>query len=268
MMNYKSLIWSEKDIQFVVDNSTTPNDIISGLLLNKSTEQVRLLKIRLGLHKPNNTKYDYVKDFKSITPELAYMFGFIWADGCLLKTRNVLSVNVTLKDGYYIEPIFDKVTCWLKYKRQVKNKQEQLHFAINNKELHIFLEELEFNKKNIGFNEKVINYIHPYEKYFWHGYFDGDGTTRIYKKYLKSSCSANYNFNWDLLTILLKNLECSYSLYKRIRKSGSESAIFLSTKSSLKFLNYIYQDNILIKNKESLLRKYNIYCDYKKLKCI
>lgn len=203
----------------------------------------------------NRSKYKnlYLPVFQNInTPELAYFLGYFWADGYLLNKGEKYRLCLSIKDTDYfvIKPILDKIAKFNTYidKRGIAN------IKIQNKELVTYLHSLDFSDKSILQPHKILAKIPDNLKhYWWRGFFEGDGNIR--KDRFSISISGPYEYKWDFVLNLFRDLNIKKPITKRcIRKNGKVSQILLWNKPDSKlFLDFIYKnaaaDNIHIKRK-------------------
>lgn len=125
--------------------------------------------------------------FKNWSSNMAYILGFIAADGCILnstfsdgKTKNLLRINLQATDAELLEKIKDELNYkgdLTYFKAKLKDKEfDTVSLAINSK---IIIEDL----KKLGITERKSKTIsmppdipEEYELDFIRGYFDGDGS--------------------------------------------------------------------------------------------
>lgn len=78
------------------------------------------------------------------TPESAYLLGFIWGDGYVLKdiTKSIfkLSIECVEEDLKLIEKIFNKAGKWTRATRTRKGRKPSLLLTVSNKKLIEYLE--------------------------------------------------------------------------------------------------------------------------------
>ncbi|PEX80076.1 LAGLIDADG family homing endonuclease [Bacillus cereus] len=230
-------------------------------------------------------KYELKEDyFKTWSNNMAYILGFIAADGVIPKENQCVSISQ--KESYILEDI----------KRELNSNQP----LYENKKTGIYM--LNINCKTIKDDLMNIHGIMPcksfniefpfvpeeYLHHFVRGYFDGDGYVN-YETYTVSFVGGSYNF-MNTLNKLLQN----HNLPSNLLNQNKHYRVILSGRKSIQlFSKWIYKDKDLylrrkheIFQKESLhldqlqdrklkrtqsavqQRKHNFLKDYEKNKCI
>ncbi|HHK5597049.1 hypothetical protein COI92_15985 [Bacillus anthracis] len=191
-------------------------------------------------------KYDITENyFKMWSNNMAYILGFIAADGVIQKENQCVSISQ--KESYILEDI-----------KQELNTSQPLY---QNKKTGVYM--LNINSKTIkddlmnihGINPcKSFNIEFPYvpEEYLHHfvrGYFDGDGHVNSHK-YFVSFVGGSYNFMNSFKGILEDN-----KFRLSFVDKEKQYRIYLRGKNNVnKFSRWIYKDKGLY-----LKRKYNIF---------
>lgn len=203
---------------------------------------------------------DYFPNF--YTPEVIYVLGLAWADGCLSKSsKNSFSLSITLKyeDGITISEMFGKQKwghlIWNTYIHTGNsnilfgNKIEAtklITFQLSDIFFNKFLSRLDFENKSGVSARKLIDIIpENMERYFWRGYFDGDGYisyNKKSKKDMKIGFCSTYEQNWDYAEDICKILNISYAIYRSEKKNGGRGSQFLiRKKNDIKiFMDWLY----------------------------
>lgn len=143
--------------------------------------------------------YGKIKDFTELdfespsTKEVVYILGYLWADGCLSKTTNRLSLEIKEEDAIVIKELMMSIGKWNLYRRHRSPSKPTLNFYINNKEFADILRGYGFEDKTTTSSALKMLLKMPQElQYYWYrGYFDGDG-------YIL----ANKNVRWISIYIL------------------------------------------------------------------
>ena len=177
-----------------------------------------------------------------ITPESAYILGFLWADGYIRHDSIRLELIKTDLDD--IVETFSKTGKWNYYKRSRKNRKEQATLQTNNKKLASFLKENGYKSKTYTSADKILKKIPNKYKHLWfRGFFDGDGYFSLKKGNYKVIFSGHINQDWEFLTNLLKKMGIKNSINKQKTDSGNSSKVSFYKKSDcIKFLNFIYKN--------------------------
>lgn len=189
------------------------------------------------------------------TKEVAYLLGFLWADGYIYKTKNQ-SVTIRLeflkKDYLDIKNQINKTGYWPTYYRIRKNRKPQATFVSSNRHLYNFLNKYDYKLKQ---NPIPIIQLIPEElRPFWYlGFLDGDGCIYYNEETSASQLtfSGKYNQNWSFIKNLLKDVGIENFKISRINTSKRKySYVRLSRrKDILKLLNYLYKWPIGLKRK-------------------
>lgn len=191
-------------------------------------------------------KYDIKEDyFKTWSNNMAYILGFIAADGAIPKENQCVSISQ--KESYILENI----------KKELKTNQP----LYQNKKTGVYM--LNINSKTIKDDLMNIHGIMPcksfniefpfvpeeYLHHFVRGYFDGDGHVNSHK-YFVSFVGGSYNF-MNSFKDILENNKFQLSFVDKEK----QYRIYLSGKNNvIKFSRWIYKDKGL-----HLKRKYNIF---------
>lgn len=221
----------------------------------------------LQYHKPS--KFQSPELFLNInTPEVAYLLGLIWADGCVHKNRIILT-NVET-DAIYFKKITDKCGDWNCSRQDVFNNnptlkmKPQLTLSITSKPVVEFLIKNDYKSKSYKSADKILDKIPEHLKCYWfRGLVDGDGSICICAnredKSYAISIASDYKQNWSFVEKLFKKLEMqNYGIYRNICKLGRNSVISTNNRRDLiKFCKYIY--NNYETDKIGLERKYLKY---------
>jgi hypothetical protein len=213
------------------------------------------------------TKVDADQFINIKSPEAAYLLGLIWADGYIHKKGRVSFIRVAMvsKDLDLLSDIFLKTGEWniKKVKSRQKYYRPQTIITTNNRLLVDFLIKNGYQaKSNISacsILSKIPEHLH---QYWFRGCFDGDGCAYIVPATQKINRTNNvfiassFNQDWKYLIKLSEKLKIKYHIYKSKNKyrAGSRWTI-CSLDSCLKFLRFIYSDNLRI----ALPRKLNKY---------
>jgi hypothetical protein len=200
-----------------------------------------------------------------------YVLGILWADGYIYsknRTKNRVEIALLYDDLIDIEYIFNNVGIWKKYKIIRKNSKHkpQLKFRVTDESLYNFLKENDYDIKSMKSPNKIIEKIpENNRKYFFKGIFDGDGCFYYKNNTRQCSITSNYEQDWEYITNLFDNLNCRYSIYKQISKSGKRSNIRITSKDIIKFGNYLYDDKEILGLKRKFIKFIEIKKSYQKI---
>lgn len=250
--------YTQKERDFVFNNfkKLSINDICKNI--DKSRRSLfsflRMNKINI---KDNWNLYDVQPSiFLNIkSPEVAYVLGFLWADGHLGNSNKILIDNKR-SDVENIQNVFYKTGEWKVSFLNRENKSPSAQLYTINEILYNFLLENDYGAKSKKSPCKILNKIPDnIKKYFFRGWFDGDGSISK-SKYYNISIAGSYSQDWSALENLSLKIFSKGRINKTKTKKGHKSSSFLlSGISAKRFLDYIYKDYDEI----GLDRKYFIY---------
>ena len=188
------------------------------------------------------------------TPEKAYWLGFIYADGTIVETNNMLAIAISEKDAQHLEKFRKaiKTTYPIRYVDNTKPtpsgraKRRKLAY------IHIYSEKIYNDLKCIGVKEKFPSC--DFQK--WHnlshfvrGFFDGDGCLWFDKR-RKGVNQVNVEFCGDnhFLEELQKRINRNVGIYHKaggIRKAVNSNIWRLSYygESAFRLLIWMYKDS-------------------------
>lgn len=207
---------------------------------------------------------------KIVKPEVAYILGLLWADGCIYHRRNEYQIKLSMvsEDMKYIIPILDKIGTWnySMYTPKIKTWKEKTSAYVYNKNLYYFLYENGYYSKSYDSACKILSVIPSgLHKYWWRGLFDGDGYFYGKNKSMTCGISSEYEQDWKYIENLCKDKNWKYGIYRYMRSKGSQSEFrIMPSKHIIEFGEFIYDnyDNILgltRKYEKFLFLKNNIY---------
>ena len=124
--------------------------------------------------------------------------------------------------------IFMSLGDWSIQKRKRNESwSETTSFVTNNKELYHFLCDNDYDKKSFLEPTKILRLI-PIElqKYFWRGYFDGDGSAGLTGRGAYIEFSSTYDYEYSELINLMTDLKITTNkIYRQISKKGHKSSV-------------------------------------------
>lgn len=209
-----------------------------GLSFDKSLPQYRDLDL---------SEFDNVTD-----PKVAYLLGFLWADGHVNEAATISMVSFGKADYEDIKDIFTNPISWSVYEAH----GDQRRCVLGSKKLNLWLTNFDYRTKSGTSADKIITHIpEPLRHYWWRGYFDGDGCISLVKGRGKLagsvSISSTFDQDWGFYERLCQQLcvpfRCLRTVGKKMKKDGTPmkySCVYLSSIQSRRtFLDYIYQGN-------------------------
>lgn len=172
-----------------------------------------------GIKKEYNSKYNVNEDYFSVwTPQMAYWYGFIVADGGIVpNSKHRFKIRLSSKHEYVLQrfkedisftgPILRNTT------KAVSNSDKRYSFSdiiVNNKKFVNSLKEKGIVERKTYLNVKYIKYVPiEFRPYFLIGLFDGDGHIAVDSGYISISGNKvnivssleHFGFSSDLLRI-------------------------------------------------------------------
>lgn len=271
--------YSEKGLQYCLTIINRPKSSISdkagqlGLKVNKeSLRQIKKLALK-GINKKTTDSIFNVdhKQFEYVDKkELAYLIGFLWADGYIGANKEgkdrSLWMYLIEEDMKTLKQTFDKIGKWNYYQRLQKHGKPQIGMFVSNSFLCDILNKYNFSKKLEGTNilETIKEELHSY---FLLGLIDGDGNFfSIKNKIYTFNIVSGYEQNWEFIENLFNKLNIKYCIQRLIQKNGHKfSRIIISNKEGIiKLGEYIYKN--YNQDKIGLNRKFIKYLEIENTK--
>lgn len=200
-------------------------------------------------------KYINQDFFKTWSPNMAYVLGYVAADGCIHASKdriNSLIFNITSKDRSHLEKI--KKVLESEYKISAKFNGTKTggvayHIQVRNNTICNDL-------MNLGINQRKTHTIQPlpvpdeYFSDFIRGFFDGDGTVYLYKvngtwQIKTGFVCVSLPFINDINIKLCKALDIPLKKLheNRPKKGVIKYSIDLYVDDSKKFFDLMYKDD-------------------------
>ena len=267
--------WSNKEILFLKENYKVLSKKEMSRILNIPYRSVCYKSFVLNLHKEKSISKE--KFFDTWDSDMAYVFGFLVADGCICSEKKgsyAISLKLSIKDIDILMKIkfllgVNKIR-FLKKGKTVESEKEadQVMFRIHSKYMFDRLNELGM-EQNKTYKTININIPDNYILDFLRGFTDGDGSITI------SYGSKGYPFlRWivyqhisseDFLFYLKKkikdlfNIDVKYGIQKKSNENWDDLCmLYAYSFNAIKLLDKIYQNNSLC-----IKRKYDNYIKFK-----
>lgn len=198
------------------------------------------------------------KAFDILTEESAYWIGFIAADGCLSTKYNGgikgLSIKLQHSDvGHLIK--FQK---FLSTKYAVISNDKFARIQVYDNLIYDKLIQYGLCENKTNCDYRISDEI-LYNKHFWRGMIDGDGSLGIYKNRNTTYVRLNLVSNTYLILLQFRLFINKYiGILPNIlnRSNCSSMDINLTSKNAVNILNILYKDSSIY-----LDRKYNKYLE-------
>ena len=238
-------LYSSQEIQFLISNYPTKGPYYCSNELNRSLSSIYSKVHKLGL------KYhtQFIDLNKLDSPEGAYLLGFLWADGNVRKDMPVVRLSILQTDGIILSPIFQSLGEWkINMTESRKDRftchKPQMTFTVHDKWFYEYLLQLGYREKSLRSPDRVLNAIREkLHRFFWKGYFDGDGCFYVSEKQVSANISGPLQQSWKSVECLFNALDIRFNYEKLERKSGNSSRITIADRASLLRLGiYLYTD--------------------------
>lgn len=214
--------------------------------------------------------------FKTWGEEMAYLLGYIFADGCILfdksRKKNPYTLNITSVDEEHLYKIRGILNSDHKIGKKTNGRSGlAFQLQIRNSVLCKDLMNLGIKPRKTYDPNITINIPDEYFHDFTRGFFDGDGTVYIYKvngvPQIKAGfLSTSLSFFKKFSQRLCKNLNIPHkNIYHKNKQSDSrmiQHSIHLYINDCGKLANFMYQHGPSL----CLERKYKIFEKWKSTK--
>jgi len=202
-------------------------------------------------------KHPIIDYFETIdTQEKAYIFGFLWADGCLMNAprKNIASIKSLVISMYPKDKeILDFIVSYFggsykiytTFNKQTKKISKTAHWNLNSKEVYDNFINLKFRIDSSAVSAYLFNH-------FLRGIIDGDGCFYIRKnRSPEIKITSNINQNWNFIA---NRIEFPFSIHNKTYKEGSRSN-FIILGDKVAFLQYLYKDALFfLKRKHHIIK--------------
>lgn len=269
--------FTEKEIDFVFENLPKYGPKYCSVVLNRPKHQIERFARSKNIYKIGTDKHP---SMQKINPEqfwniekkeIAYFLGYFWADGSIYykkqKMGEVFSITLEInsEDARDIHNIMLNIGKWaVNFRKRQETWKETTTFSTNSKDIYKFLEENDYkiksNTEPTKILEKIPQHLH---KYFWRGYFDGDGGLNIYE--WKNKLISNIQFcstfesSWQELSNLCNSLEIQNPYIRQeVSKKGHKCSKFSLVRKAdmLKFCHFLMESEIGLVRKSNKMKKF------------
>lgn len=243
--------WASEEVQFIKNNSSL-KDIEISQMLNRSINSVRGKRRRLGINRRFQSKYSIdMNFFKKWKREMAYILGYIFADGSIRIRQSKGELRIKSKDITILKAINNSMKSNYPIPKIKNNTSIIYYLSVNRKEIVYDLMKLGI----IPRKSKIMTFPEIPDKLLFHflrGYFDGDGHVRILGNSLEITfTSGSKNFLESLSKKLSEN-GIKSKVYPKLQ--GSWFLLYIFNESRESFFKKLYRDSNLF-----LHRKFQIF---------
>jgi len=236
-------------------------------LTNKTWRGICHRSQKLGLSRPISSNYSNITYFDTWSEEMAYILGFIAADGCIQErvirekyVSYLLSINLSRKDKLHLEKIRNilapdkKIYDYLEYNKNGKIYEHSV-LSIGSNYMCKQLMKLGIGpRKSLTLNFPKVS--EEYLSHFIRGYFDGDGCI---SKRKDGAWTLDFVGTYDFLKTLSEIIDKKFEFKTRTisKKSNCEMySIRYTTQQVINILTWLYDNETIC-----LERKYNKYSE-------
>lgn len=176
-------------------------------------------------------------------PEVAYLMGFLWADGSCTPPGKIvyrLTLGIKTEDYHALSAILDKVG-WVP--RHIKmHGYPTTMMSGGHKAYHAFLVAHDYHEKSRCAPTKILAALSDEVRhYWWRGFYDGDGSFNLQSNSGSLCIAAPYDQDWGFFIDLCERLQITYTIERNLRKCGNVSLASIRNKRGLMtFCDYIY----------------------------
>lgn len=252
--------WTEDEIDFLQQNIKKLTYKQMGGKINRSPASIQS-KIRYLPFQQKIKKYFLNTNFFKVwSPEMAYILGFIAADGNICKTGRAHMLHIACDD----EDVIVKVKNVIEYQGPIHKKPRdngKISYSLRICDSTIFRDLQNLNiteRKSLTFTPPKIP-----QELTWHfvrGYFDGDGSVFLKSSAYPSKLGVNIytaSFNMSLylhktIRELLGELYMGVVYVRTADQKIKYYAVRIGHKAAVKLFYYMYNDSTI-----HLERKYN-----------
>ena len=211
--------------------------------------------------------------FDAWSRKMAYVLGYIYADGAIYKSSRGSYLAITSTDKSTIV----KIKKWMNSAHRVveaepsgPNGKQRFILRIGNKYLYDALTKLGVHPSK-SLTMEMPNVPSKFLQDFTRGYFDGDGCANLYRtkgitqdlivrKLSVIFTSGSKKFLQELLDILSEKVDLKQKL---IYNSHRSFQLRLATADSIEFFRFLYED---VPQDLFLRRKFDVFLKYFKLR--
>lgn len=226
--------WTPKEDAYLFSYYAKDGAKVCATHMPHTVGAIRRRAEQLGVKRDRSVKHinlDLVK-----TPMFAYVLGFLWADGCLVKGKNGVVLGIRHDDGEWLKPMLAYTGTWSAYLHDRKGARPQWVFTVWDREFADLLRQLGYQTKSQRGFDIVCEYLgSELTTYFIHGFFDGDGHVAFTpNKRHRVVFTGAYDFDWAPLIQLLRDAGLTkIDMVQQTMKVGRSSRLTMSRKEDM-----------------------------------
>ncbi len=250
--------WTQEEIEKLIFYYNRTPDVFN-MFPNRTRSSIAYKAHALGLKKHNRGEFPVNYDFfKTWTDDMAYMLGFIAADGNIMIDPKVLNITQAKKDIYILERFNELLGC----KRPIHVQSNNIcHLVIRNGELVNDLISLGIEPCKSLTMKWFKNIPSQYLRHFIRGYMDGDGCVCCYERknrgtVIEVSFLGTRDFLEGMVKEIFNHIGIPVIKVFDIKDNKIKRAKYCGL-SAVKLLKWLYEDANLY-----LLHKKQKYIEY------
>lgn len=237
--------------------------------LNRSINSIRNKRRRIGIYKKFNSKYSLKLDFFKIwTFEMAYILGYIFADGYIRIRKYSMELSIKSKD----HGILNKMNLAMVSNYPILKYKTDTGIIYR---LSIYRKEIIKDLLNLGLTPRkslTMKFPKIPNKFIFHfirGYFDGDGSVRIIGNSLEIKfTSGSFTFLVGLKEELEK-LKIKSMIYNYSKKTHTHYVLKILKENQKYFIDNLYnQASLFLQRKQAIFQEYILNHYNLKIICI
>jgi hypothetical protein len=242
-------LWQQRDNSLLRTKfANSPKPELLKLLPGRTWLAIMAQAERLGVNRNRKKPKLYVNEnyFNKWSPNMAYVLGFILADGCIIRGTykgysDSLKFGVQLKD----RDILEKIKVEFRSEHSISITRNAAHFCICSQKIVNRLKHLGITYQK-SLRETVPNVPNKYTKKFIRGLIDGDGGISIdSKNYPTLRLYGGIN----TINFVRKYFWNNFKAFSTISKRQSKLApniylcyIAYRTNTAIRLINFLYKD--------------------------
>lgn len=252
--------WTKEDIGFLKNHLTSLEYKKIGQHLNRSYSSVQSEVRSLGIRKRVDKHEINSNFFETWSSEMAYVLGFITADGNIQQVKKGYHVHIACDDYDIIE----KIRACLETSTPIRKKYRfngKISYSLRFSDKKIYYDLLKLNitpRKSLTITPPIIP-----KKYFWdyiRGFFDGDGSVCLKKAtYPSRLVTIFYTGSHSLAVFLFENIKKHLDNYSgsilKVKNKNAYKLYFGQKNSEIIFHNMYNNATIFMQRKHNIFLK-------------
>lgn len=227
--------WTEDEINKLIElwSKATKKELLDAFpnrTFQKLQSKAHTLKLHCEVQRNGFSDLNFLK-LENLSPQSAYWWGFIMADGHIRKEGNlIISLNVDDKD--YLQQLASKLNAKLN-ETQIMNSFTNststfVRLSVSNKKIiSEWVEVLNMTETAKTYFPPNLDVFDPYFIYFFLGFVDGDGSIWLSRNYpqLKIENHISWKSNLDKFAQILRD---RYKINSAVTKIGNKNTAILT----------------------------------------